>query len=356
MISLNLKLGFWTTLTIIVLSYFLICFFHEDNYVGMLSSPPQKIGVKRSYPLSLPIVDYYHNQAKTAIIFPIGRPFPRDFNVKFLLNNNEIILPILSGPCGGHWANLSLEIISSDSVFSVSRTLSQGCTTLSRDDTLNRSIWTEPSPFIDSDKTIIQQVASNLTDAKNSINEKAQILNTFVHDFIDYSNDPVLPENASQTYFARKGRCRHFARLFVALCRSIDIPARTISGRLLTDSSPRADLHLWAEFYDENHYWIPVDPTHDYFNFSNTRFLDLSFAIYQHPFNATEAFFSNASTLIEGYGQIKITAVSFSIQNMVDLLIFFSLFFILSAILSYIPVEITFIVNKIGKKNENKEL
>lgn len=135
---------------------------------------------------------------------------------------------------------------------------------------------------------------------------------------------------------------------------TIDELKKILGRQKLLDS--HADLHLWAEFYDENHCWIPADPTHDYFNFSNTRFLDLSFAMDQHPFNATEAFYSNASTLIYGYGQIKIPAVSFSTQNKVDLCIYFSLFLLLSALLSYIPVKIPSIINKlIDKKNEHKD-
>ncbi len=356
MINLSIKkVGVWIILTLTILSYSLIWLSYEDKYLGWLSSPPQKLSVKSGYPLNLWLVNHYKNQNKTAIIYPIGRSSLIDSNVKYSLNNEEINLSILTGPCGGYWVNLSLEMISSDSIFSIHRTLSPGCTTFYHEENINRSAWIKSSLYIDSDEIIIRQVATNLTGSKTSVSEKAQAINSFVHEYIEYSNDPELDENASQTYLSRKGRCRHFARLFVALCRSVDIPARTISGRLLTDTSPYADYHLWTEFYDENNHWVPADPTHGYFNFSNTRFLDLSFAKDQHPFNSSEAFFSNASTLIGGYGQIKITAVSFSAQNLFELGFLLSAFSLISAGLSYIPIEIPSILNKLIEKRSKGE-
>ena len=109
------------------------------------------------------------------------------------------------------------------------------------------------------------------------------------------------------------------------------------------------------EFHDETNHWVPADPTHGYFNFSNTRFLDLSFAKDQHPFNSSEAFFSNASTLFGGYGQIKITTVSFSTQNLFELGFFLLAFTVISAGLSYISVDIPIKLNKLIEKREGED-
>jgi hypothetical protein len=47
--------------------------------------------------------------------------------------------------------------------------------------------------------------------------------------------------------------------LFVALCRSIGIPARPVVGRWATSEAD--DWHCWAEFYLPGYGWVPVDPT-----------------------------------------------------------------------------------------------
>ena len=347
------KIGVWTILTIIISSYLLVTqLLYEDKYLGM-KTPPRQLHVKISHPLNLWLVKYYQSQNKTAILLPIGRPSSLESDVKFSLNKDMINPQIITGPCGGYWVNLTFDTITSDSVFSIYRTLPSA--TYYHEEIINHSKWIESSPFIDSDEEIIRQEATNLTESTKLVSDKAQVINSFVHDHIIDNKGTVFPENASQIYLSQKGRCRHYARLFVALCRGVGIPARTIGGCLLTDTSPTADYHLWAEFFDESNHWIPVDPTHGYFNFSNTHFLDLSFAKYQHPFNSSEAFFSNASTLIGGYGQVKITAVSFSMQNLLELGFYFSAFLIISAGAAYILIETPILLHKFIEKRRNRK-
>jgi hypothetical protein len=49
------------------------------------------------------------------------------------------------------------------------------------------------------------------------------------------------------------------SRLLVALCRSLKIPARLVSGVLLTEGGSQA-LHYWAEVWVDGH-WLPMDPS-----------------------------------------------------------------------------------------------
>lgn len=54
----------------------------------------------------------------------------------------------------------------------------------------------------------------------------------------------------------REGNCDQFSTLFVALCRSLGIPART-----LVNTWTWGGRHVFAELYLPQHGWIPADPT-----------------------------------------------------------------------------------------------
>jgi len=61
---------------------------------------------------------------------------------------------------------------------------------------------------------------------------------------------------------AKKGNCTDFHSLFIAMARSQGIPARFEIGFPLPpdkNSGEIAGYHCWAQFFDPQHGWIPVD-------------------------------------------------------------------------------------------------
>jgi transglutaminase-like putative cysteine protease len=68
----------------------------------------------------------------------------------------------------------------------------------------------------------------------------------------------------------RRGVCQDFAHLQIACLRSLGLPARYVSGYLVTSPPPGqprlvgADAsHAWLSAYSPEHGWIDVDPTND---------------------------------------------------------------------------------------------
>ena len=60
---------------------------------------------------------------------------------------------------------------------------------------------------------------------------------------------------------ATTGNCTDFHSYFIALCRSVDIPARFAIGAAIPSSRDEGGIdgyHCWAEFYTEGRWW-PVD-------------------------------------------------------------------------------------------------
>ena len=64
---------------------------------------------------------------------------------------------------------------------------------------------------------------------------------------------------ASDTARERKGVCRDFAHLGIALCRALNLPARMVVGYTLDLKVP--DIHAWFEAYVGGR-WFTFDATH----------------------------------------------------------------------------------------------
>lgn len=67
---------------------------------------------------------------------------------------------------------------------------------------------------------------------------------------------------------ARRGVCQDYAHLCCAILRSLEIPARYVSGYfaprpLEPGESVEAESHAWVEALVPGHGWMPIDPTND---------------------------------------------------------------------------------------------
>lgn len=126
--------------------------------------------------------------------------------------------------------------------------------------------YTSPEDKIESDNAEIKDKSAEITkDEKNPYN-KAKKIFEFVNTSLDYdfseANKGAL--NALRT---GKGVCEDFADLFVAMSRSVGVPARIVTGYWIESVSLNnpedASLygHAWAEFYLPEFGWIVVEPT-----------------------------------------------------------------------------------------------
>ena len=80
-----------------------------------------------------------------------------------------------------------------------------------------------------------------------------------------YGQDPVLWFLQER----KEGHCELFASALVLLARSLNIPARYVSGYSVSTRNPftdyyvgrNCDAHAWCEIWLENEGWVDVDPT-----------------------------------------------------------------------------------------------
>ncbi len=89
----------------------------------------------------------------------------------------------------------------------------------------------------------------------------------------EFEFDPdatTVTTSVDEVLAQRKGVCQDFAHVMLACLRSHGLPARYVSGYLLTQPPPgRARLlgadvsHAWVAAYSPNHGWVEFDPTND---------------------------------------------------------------------------------------------
>ena len=101
-------------------------------------------------------------------------------------------------------------------------------------------------------------VAASLTRSTKSPYYMAKALYDFIVTKVDL--DPSVMENDPDRILEEgTADILGFAALFVSLCRSVGIPARTVGGILVYDDKIVENFY-WAEFYLEDFGWVPVDP------------------------------------------------------------------------------------------------
>jgi len=106
-----------------------------------------------------------------------------------------------------------------------------------------------PSPLIESQNPRIRELARQITADKQSAWEKVEAIYDWVREHVEYKNGPL--KGALAALNDGTGDCEELTSLFIALCRAIDIPARTVW----------VPGHCYPEFYlvdkEGKGYWFP---------------------------------------------------------------------------------------------------
>jgi transglutaminase-like putative cysteine protease len=103
------------------------------------------------------------------------------------------------------------------------------------------------------------------------------------HEFAYEQQVTEVSSTVSDVIEARRGVCQDFAHVLIGLCRAIDIPARYVSGYIVSfdqqQSQHPGDMqqsqssgpayrgsgasHAWAEAFTPTHGWRGFDPTNN---------------------------------------------------------------------------------------------
>jgi len=110
----------------------------------------------------------------------------------------------------------------------------------------------------------LADLASGIVSGKNTTMEKARALYDYVFTTMRYDKSGTGwgRGDAEWACDAKRGNCTDFHSLFISMARSQGIPARFEIGFPLPankDSGEIPGYHCWAEFYDAQYGWVPID-------------------------------------------------------------------------------------------------
>ena len=123
------------------------------------------------------------------------------------------------------------------------------------------------SPYLVKDgiTTLIDQTARQLAASVNwNTTAFLTALNAYVHQFSYEVREDGLPHTPETTLLGRNGSCRDYSVLFMAMCRTLGIASRFVSGYYYVESENENRiqyLHAWVEVYLPGGGWRGFDPT-----------------------------------------------------------------------------------------------
>lgn len=104
------------------------------------------------------------------------------------------------------------------------------------------------------------RLAEEITYQQETDKEKARAIFYYIVKNYRYFYPPSC-RGVNSFLKLKKGDCGEFSMLFTALCRAINIPARTVVGSW---AYGKMNAHVWNEFFIEEEGWISVDTSMAY--------------------------------------------------------------------------------------------
>ncbi len=147
----------------------------------------------------------------------------------------------------------------------------------------------DPEPYYERDNSSLISRSDSIVSIGDNPIEKTEKIYNWVSNYLTYNDDMPLQEiGALAAYNQRQGDCSEFSSLMVTLLRIQGIPARKVTGFLISNdpsTRPKAGNswtfnvnqldtnilgHAWVEYYVSDVGWIACDPTwHQSANYFN---------------------------------------------------------------------------------------
>lgn len=128
---------------------------------------------------------------------------------------------------------------------------------------LPSQIFLRETPLTHAGRPLLE-LASALDTQGGSALEKMHRLTSAIHRRMGFETSATVTETtALEAFDAGHGVCQDFSHIFLAVARSIGIPARYVSGHLFRRDGQvmQEASHAWAEAWIEDLGWVAFDPS-----------------------------------------------------------------------------------------------
>jgi len=216
------------------------------------------------------------------IAIPAGRSFLDSSSIDLRISGEAYEADFVFDSCGGYWVYIHKSQLSDGDEVQVRFTRRNQELTLFSEISGGKPDWVLASHYIDSGHEMIVSKAQELCEGLNSRLEKAKMLHNYVYNHVALKiyHDASL-DKASKTDALGYGTCMNASRLFIALCRAVDVPARSVWGIVNAhdDIGGYNNHHQWAESLDDSGLWHAADFGYTIdFDLNDIRYLDLIYA------------------------------------------------------------------------------
>ena len=137
-------------------------------------------------------------------------------------------------------------------------------------DDLIPASMSEPTPLVPLSEGARQYAGPSFTRGRPWFDAVAELMHRIHDDFEFEPGATTVSTSVDEVLHQRSGVCQDFAHLMLACLRGVGLPARYVSGYLLTDPPPGMPRlmgvdasHAWVAAYSPQHGWVEFDPTNN---------------------------------------------------------------------------------------------
>jgi len=127
-----------------------------------------------------------------------------------------------------------------------------------------------PSPRVECSAALAAYARESFLPGRPILEATAELNRRIYTDFTYEKGATDVGTPVAEAFAKRRGVCQDFAHVMVGCLRSVGVPARYVSGYLVTRREPGSvrlvgsdESHAWAAIYALEHGWIGFDPTND---------------------------------------------------------------------------------------------
>jgi len=123
----------------------------------------------------------------------------------------------------------------------------------------NRGMYCSLQKYWEIDDDAIQEMSEKIAERTGDDESYARLAYDYVRESLKLKTLLEERKGAARAVREKEGDCDEHADLFIALLRTVGIPARRVVGHYYRGGTSEPEPHAWSEVFLERRGWVPVD-------------------------------------------------------------------------------------------------